>query len=266
MATLTSGCIPLTPYRYTGMTPAARPVAWDGYPSHAGELHGELSVSHTDVRQNDLPEVHDTALRVAATSVEGAAFITPVRGLDIGMRFSYSAYAWTMPSALGTMPVPSSPDLWGVGPEIRGALFLDHQKHFAVGLAATFMHYDVPYAAYKLVGSQYVFDHEGSDSDWTMSLGVYPSYSFGRDGKYGTAFAMVGATTSFKNDGFATSASSGSTIQEDGFVPMVGTGYGLHVPYFHVSVMAYVPIGSTIAYGPGVMLTLGLDVPLWRAR
>ncbi len=264
---LIAGCAPITPYRYTGMTPAARPIAWDGYPSHAGEVHGELSVSHTAVVEKLFPEIHDTALEVASTNIEAAASISPVRGLDIGIRFSYAAYAFTERTAVGTMPVPGNPNLWGVGPEARGAFFLDHEKHYALGFAASFMHYQVPWAAYTLAGgSAYAFDHAGSDSDWTMTFGIYPSYSFGPDGKYGTFFLLAGGTNSFKNDGFATSPSSGSTIQEDGFLALVGGGYGLHTPYFHVNAMTYVPIGGTINYGPGALLTLAFDLPLWHPK
>jgi hypothetical protein len=261
-----AGCVPITPYRYTGMTPAPRPIAWDGYPSHAGEVHGEVALSHTAVYEKLSPQIHDTALHVAATTIDGAASITPVRGLDVGLRWSYAAYAWTRPSANGTMPLPSRPDLWGVGPEVRGSFFVDHDKHVALGIAANLMHYQVPWAAYALSGSStYDLMAQGSDSDWTMSFGFYPSYSFGPDGKYGTAFAMLAAQTSFKNDGFATTASNGSTIQENGFIPMFGGGYGFHTRMFHMGILGFVPLaGNGIDFGPGFMLTVGLDLELWH--
>lgn len=262
-----AACVPISPYRYTGMTPAPRPIAWDGYPSHAGEVHAEVSASHTSLFENLAPQLHDTALQVATTTIAGTASITPVRGLDVGLRWAYASYDWTTPSALGTMPLPGRPGLFGIGPEVHGAIFVGRPKHFALGIAANVMHYDIPYAAYKLTtGETYVLDHEGSDSDWTMSVGFYPSYSIGPDGRYGTVFALLGAHTSFKNDGFATSASNGSTIEEDGFVPMVGGGYGIQAPYVHANVTMYVPMGSTIEWGPGVMLTLGVDLPLWHPR
>ena len=264
---LTVGCVPITQYRYTGMTPAPRPVAWDGYPSHEGELHADVTVTHTEVIENLTPELHDTALNVAATTVEGNASISPVRGLDIGLRWSYSAYAWTSPTALGTMPLPADANLFGVGPEIRGAFFADHEKHFAIGFAASAMFYQVPWAAYELGGNVdgYSLIKTGTDSDWTLALGVYPSYSFGPDGRYGTVFGMLGAHTSFKNDGFTDVPSTGSSITQDGFVPIVGGGYGIHAPYFHASVMAYMPMTmDSSAWGPGLMLTVGIDVPLWK--
>src|SRR5690349_16476323 len=98
LSTLLPACVPITPYRYTGMTPAAHPIAWDGYPSHKG-LHGELSMSHTEVNENLLPQLHDTALHVAATTIEGHAAVTPIRGLDIGARVSYSAFDFTAATA-----------------------------------------------------------------------------------------------------------------------------------------------------------------------
>ncbi len=266
---LTAGCVPMTQYRYTGMTPAPRPVAWDGYPSHAGELHGDVTVTHTDVVENLLPQLHDTALNVASTTIEGNASITPVRGLDIGLRWSYASYAWTEPTALGTMPLPTGTSLFGIGPEIRGSFFVDHDKHFAIGFAASAMLYQIPWAAYTLGsdGMTYSLATTGTDSDWTLAIGVYPSYSFGPDGRYGTVFGMVGAHTSFRNDGFTNVASNGSTITQDGFVPLFGGGYGIHAPYFHVNVMAYLPLTmDSTAWGPGVMLTVGVDLPLWTPR
>jgi hypothetical protein len=247
------------------MTPAARPIAWDGYPSHAGEVHADVSVTHTSVVEHLFPNLHDTALHVASTTVEGNASITPVRGLDIGLRWSYSAYSWTRPTAVGTMPLPNAPSLVGVGPEIRGSIFCDHEKHFAIGLAASALVYQIPWAAYQLEGSSYALTSTGHDTDWTLAFGVYPSYSFGPDGRYGTVFGVLGAHTSFKNDGFTDTPSNGSSIAENGFVPFGGVGYGIHAPYFHVNAMIYLPITiDSTAYGPGMMLTLGLDLPLWH--
>jgi hypothetical protein len=260
-----AGCAPISQYRYSGMTPAPRPIAWDGYPSHAGELHGDVSVTHTEVAENLLPELHDSALHVAATTIEGNASITPVRGLDIGVRWSYADYSWTQETAVGTMPLPKNPSLFGIGPEIRGALFLDHEKHFALGIAASVLVYQVPWAAYTLgSGTSYTLVKTGSDSDWTLAAGIYPSYSFGPDGRYGTAFGVLGIHSSFKNDGFTDTPSNGSSITEDGFVPYAGFGYGIHTPYFHASAMLYMPVTiDSTTFGPGGMITLGFDLPLW---
>lgn len=249
------------------MTPAARPVAWDGRPSNAGELHADVTVTHTEVYENLFPQLHDTALEVAANTVEGNASISPVRGLDIGVRWSYSAYAWTSPTAVGTMPLPNDPSLFGIGPEIRGAFFTDHTKHFALGFAASAMLYQIPWAAYTRGGNidGYALTNTGTDTDWTLALGIYPSYSFGPNGRYGTVFGMLGAHTSFKNDGFTDSQSTGSSMTQDGFVPLMGGGYGIHAPYFHASVMLYVPFTmDSTTWGPGMMLTVGLDLPLWK--
>ena len=267
MLGVASACAPITQYRYTGMTPAPRPIAWDGYPSHAGELHADATVTHTGVFENLFSEIHDTALNVAATTVEGNMSITPVRGLDVGLRWSYAAYAWTKPTAVGTMPLPHDTNLVGIGPEIRGSFSIDHDKRFAIGLAASAMLYQIPWAAYTLGGNidGYSLTNTGTDSDWTLALGVYPSYSFGPDGRYGTVFGMLGAHTSFKNDGFTNVYSSSSTITQDGFVPLVGGGYGIHAPYLHVGVMLYLPFTmDSTHWGPGMMMTLGLDLPLWK--
>ena len=76
--------------------------------------------------------------------------------------------------------------------------------------------------------------------------------------------------TGFKNDGFESvpqfvSPLNHTTIASDGFVPLVGGGYGIHFPYAHVSAMLYVPLGSAVHYAPGgKMLTIGFDAPLWK--
>jgi len=276
LAASLAACAPLTPYRYTGMTPSAHPIAWDGYPSHAGEVHVEGSFQHTVVFENLFPEVHDTALEVAATSVEARASITPVRGLDIGVHAAFADEKWTSPTAVGTLPLSQHGTLFGIGPEVRASLFLDHRRRAALGIAASAMVYQIPWTGYERSGacSQfgdgndcYAAVNSGTDSDWVLQAGIYPSYSFGPDGKYGTAFGLVGIHTSFKNDGFATTQSNGSTIQEDGFVPYAGAGYGIHAEYIHANVMAFFPITiDTTSYGPGMMFTLGVDLPLWHPR
>ena len=272
-------CAPLTPYRYTGITPAAHPIAWDGYPSHAGEVHLEGTYQHTSVVERWFPDVHDTALEVAATSFEARASISPVRGLDIGVHAAYSDENWTEPTAVGTLPLAKHGSLFGIGPEVRGSLFLDRGHHAALGIAASAMMYEVPWSGYALQsgctaplawgdGNRcYAPMDSGTDSDWVFQAGLYPSYSFGPDGRYGTVFGILGVHTSFKNDGFATSAANGSTIVEDGFVPYVGGGYGIHAKYIHASATMFVPVTvDKTSWGPGMMITLGVDLPLWHAR
>jgi len=270
-------CAPLTPYRYTGITPSAHPIAWDGYPAHAGEVHLEGTFQHTEVAENWFPQVHDTALEVAATSVEARASITPVRGLDIGVHVAFADESWTEPTAVGTLPLATHGTLFGIGPELRGAFFLDHEHHAALGIAASAMLYRVPWTGYALgagcndLSSNgdgcYTPMSSGADSDWVLQAGIYPSYSFGPDGKYGTLFGVIGVHTSFKNDGFAVTASNGSTIEEDGFVPYFGGGYGIHAQYIHANVMAFLPVSiDSTSWGPGVMVTLGVDLPLWHKR
>jgi len=283
---LPAACSPATPYRYSAMTPAARPIPWDGRTAGGGRLHVEGSIADSSVSQNYFPQIHDTALEVPRTTVEGAAHFSPVRGLEFGARFSYAAYDWTTPSAYGTMPLPSHPDLWGVGPEVRASIWLDHAHRFALGVAVNFMHYSIPYAKWQRGGCSlsptcvntetpsgdltYSLVNEGSVDQWTYTVGIYPSVNVGPDQRYGHVFGVLALHTGFKNDGFTDVSTSSSTVEDNGPIPIVGIGYGITVYPVHVSLLNYLPItdrsGVGVNYGPGVMLAIGLDMNLWNAR
>jgi hypothetical protein len=281
-----AACSPATPYRYSAMTPAARPIAWDGRTAGGGRLHVEGSIAGGSVVENYFPVIHDTALQVPRTTVEGAAHFSPTRGLEFGMRFSYVAYAWTRESAYGTMPLPSRPDLWGVGPEVRGSIPLDRGRKFALGLAANFMHYTIPFA--KWVRSScmqsatcvrtatpsgeltYALANQGTTEQWTYTLGISPSFDDGPEHRYGHVFGVLALTNGFKNDGFTDVSTSSSTIEDNGPIPIVGFGYGLSVYPIHVTLLTYYPItnggGVGVNFGPGIMLAMGLDLKLWEAH
>ena len=167
------------------------------------------------------------------------------RRARIGLRGSYAAYQWANPSAAGTLPLPSEPGTWGIGPEVRVAIPFDHQKRFALGLAANMMRYQTPYAEWTLTGPQsangqtapcvpsttcvsgYSLFDERSESHLVYSFGLYPSIALGDEGEYGHVFAMFGGTNGFKNDGFANTPTNGSSIDVTGPVWMVGGGYGI---------------------------------------
>ena len=103
------GCDPTTPYRYTALTPAARPIPWDGHAAKGGTVRIEGSLSKGTVFQKVLPQLHDTALNVPEMTAEGSISIAPIRGFEMGIRGAYSAYSWSQPSIDGTEPLPSHP-------------------------------------------------------------------------------------------------------------------------------------------------------------
>ena len=129
------GCNPETPYRYTALTPAARPIPWDGRAAKAGQLRIEGALSKDTVYQKALPQLHDTALNVPELTAEGSISIAPIKGFEMGIRGAYSAYAWSQASIDGTEPLPSHPAVWGVGPEFKGTINIDKKRRFAIGLA-----------------------------------------------------------------------------------------------------------------------------------
>jgi hypothetical protein len=276
------GCAPQTPYRYTAMVPPVRPIAWDGRTARPGTLRLEGNLAANDVIENLAPQVGDTALLVPKATAGGAALLTVTSGFELGVRGEYAAYAWNIPSAVGTMPLPNRPSVWGIGPEFRGAFPLDKQKKFALGFAANVMHYNVPSAEWVLTGPGstastspcvpsptcvygYQLASQMTEGHWDVSLGIYPSYGFGKGGEYGHIYAMLGAHTGYSNEGFTNVAYNGSTLSTN-IVFLTGFGYGVELSPFHVAVMIIKPLtdgDSAVNYGFGSMLTAGLDLPLW---
>jgi len=290
-----TACNPETPYRYTALTPAARPIPWDGRAAPAGQLRIEGAISKGTIFQKELPQIHDTALNVPGVTAEGSISIAPIKGFEMGIRGAYSAYAWSQPSIDGTEPLPSHPAVWGVGPEFKGTIVIDKRRRFAIGLAGNVMRYETPYAEWQLTGpntadgqsvpcapsptctvdpatlndSHYSLFAEKSESHITASFGVYPSFDFTGTGAYGHLFAILAGHTGFENDGFTDKAQNGSTLTGYLFIPIVGAGYGIDVDPVRASVMIYEPIttyASPVYYGPAVMASLGFDIDLWHSK
>jgi hypothetical protein len=287
-----TGCDPATPYRYTALTPAARPIPWDGRAAKAGEVRIEGSISKDTVYQKALPQLHDTALNVPEMTAEGAISIAPIKGFEIGVRGSYAAYAWSQPSIDGTEPLPSHPPVWSVGPEFKGTINVDKKRRFAIGIAGNVMRYQTPYAEWSLTGpgsqngeptpctpsqtctvdpltvgdAHYSLFAEKSEGHFSATLGVYPSFDFTGDGEFGHVFGVLAGTTGFENDGFTNEAQNGSTITGYLFIPIVGVGYGIDMNPVRASILIYDPIttyGSPVYYGPAAMGSIGFDIDLW---
>ena len=282
-----AACTPSTSYRYTGLVPAAHALAWDGRTAKDGTLRLEGSMAQSTVRRNIAPVRGDTALRVPNTTVEGAAFLAAVPNIEFGVRYSYAAYAWSEPSAEGTMALPSHPSVWGVGPELRGAIPLDKRKQFMIGVAANVMRFDVPYAewqksSYCALGPTCAFDtyagdsgtyyrlvNEKSEAHLTLAIAVYPSVLLGNEGEYGHVFGGFAVHTAFKNDGFTDKSSNGSTIQDAGLLFVMGAGYGIAFDPFRLAAMLTVPTTtnhSPVNYGMGGFFTVGVDLELWESK
>ncbi|MEO7113171.1 MAG: hypothetical protein ABI183_22220 [Polyangiaceae bacterium] len=287
------GCNPETPYRYTALTPAARPIPWDGRAAKGGEVRIEGALSKDTVYQKAFPQIHDTALNVPEMTAEGSISIAPIKGFEIGVRGSYAAYAWSQPSIDGTEPLPSHPAVWGIGPEAKGTINIDKNRRFAIGIAGNFMRYETPYAEWSLTGpgtanlqatpcagptptctidpqtlgsAHYNLFAEKSEGHYTVTLGVYPSFDFTGDGEYGHIFGVLAGTTGFENDGFTDKAQNGSTLTAFLFIPIVGVGYGIDINPVRASFMIYDPLttyGSPVYYGPSAMGTIGFDIDLW---
>ena len=282
-----SACTPSTNYRYTGLVPAAHALAWDGRTAADGSLRLEGSMAQSTVRRDIVPVRGDTALRVPNTTLEGAAFLAAVPNIELGVRYAYAAYAWSEPSAEGTMSLPSHPSVWGIGPEIRAAIPFDKRKRFMVGVAANVMRFDVPYAEWQktpacMLGPTCAFDtyagdagtyyklvDEKSEAHFTLAIAVYPSLLLGQDGEYGHVFGGFAVHSAFKNDGFTDTSSNGSTIQDAGLLFVMGAGYGIAFEPFRLAAMLTLPTttsSSPVNYGMGGFFTVGVDLELWESK
>jgi hypothetical protein len=284
LAALT-GCAPTTTYRYSAYAPAVRPIPFDGVTPPAGTLHIEGTATNTNIETNVAPQVHDTALFIPQWTAEGAVLFAVSSHVEVGVRAAYADYAWAQQSAVGTMPVPNAPASFGWGPEVRLSFPLDEQKHLALGFAANFMSYQVPYAEWNLTNANvasstsntscppsagtcdgYSLVDTKSESHWVYSLGIYPSYSFGEGGKYGHVFGLLDATSGFANDGFTDQPSNGSTVTSVGPIWIAGGGYAIGYEWIKASALVYWPMtdrSSAVEYGPGMMFTLAFNAPLW---
>jgi hypothetical protein len=280
------GCAPTSTYRYTGLTPAVRPLAWDGRAAPGGTLRVEGTITHANVETNETPGLNDTALLVPEWTVDGSVMLALSSELEVGLRGSYAAYQWAAPSAQGTLPLPSQPATWGIGPEVRVAIPFDAKRHFALGIAANMMRYETPYAEWTLTGpaspngqavpctpsavctSGYSLFDAGNESHLVYSFGLYPSFALGDAGEYGHVFILFGGTNGFKNDGFADTPTNGSSIDVIGPVWMVGGGYGFSYDALRASAMLFRPItdhSSAVDYAVGFQMSLGVNVDLWSS-
>ena len=271
-----SACAPTTTYRYSAFVPAVRPIPWDGQtPQQPGTVSLEGSLTSTTVQPNLSPQVGDTAVQLPQWTAEGSVMVAASSRVQIGLRAAYASYAWSQESATGTMPVPNAPPSWGIGPEVHAAFPLDRDHYFWLGIAGNVMSYQVPYAEWTLDGAtnspscgalpcsgSYTLTNTSSEPHLVYSLGLYPSFNIGRDGRYGHVVALVSATNGFSNDGFTNVQSNGSTVSSVGPIVIVGGGYGIRYEWLHASALLYEPLtsgSSPVDYGPGVQLTFGVD-------
>jgi hypothetical protein len=280
-----SACTPDTKYRYSAFVPSARALSWDGRTAKDGSLRLEGAISGVTVNRNMTPTRDDTGLRVPNTTLEGVGTLAIAPGLELGGRYSYAAYAWGDMSAQGTMPLPSHPSVWGVGPEARGTIPFDRQKRFALGISGNFMRYQIGYAEWQrdpgctpgptcvidystAANTRYRLNTERSESHWTMNVGVYPSVQISPDGELGHLFFGLAAHTGFKNKGFTDENHNGSTLEDAGLVWIVGAGYGIKLEPLRLSTMFTLPLTnsqSPVNYGVSGFFTVGLDLELWES-
>ena len=266
-ALLLDACAPLTAYRYAAFTPTARPIAWDGAVPERGEVQVEGSLAHTDVLPQFFPAEHAAALNLAATTAEGLVSVGLVRGLGLGLRATYANWAWSQPSAAGTMPLPGKPSMWGIGPELKVAFTIDPEQRFSLGFAANALLYQLPWAEWKAGDCSaftcgYAPSRTGTDAKLVFAGGFYPSYALGEGGKFGQVFAMLAFHTDFKNDGFTNDKSANSTLQTDGLVPLAGGGASVRLGPVKLGGTVYLPLssqGSSGAQRLGGMVTVGYD-------
>jgi len=281
-----AGCAPATTYRRTALIPMARPITWDGRPAPTGSLRIEGAAEKTSVVRNLVPQVGDTALNVSTTMLDASAVMVIARGLELGARYAYASYAWSAETATGTMPLPSKKGVMGFGPEIRGALGFDGDQ-LMLGLAGNVLDYRIPTAYWALNGNctpspncydalgptgtfglvRYALQSEGQLNRVALNLGFFASELL-PNRKYGHLFAELNIHSGFKNAGF-TDQTTGPALQDAGFIPILGVGYGIELGGVRSSIMvshAFTSTDSPVQYGwSTLVITAGGDIPLWHA-
>jgi hypothetical protein len=279
-------CSPSTTYRYSALTPAAHPLAWDGTIAKEGRLRLEGTLTRDALYTNLFPVLHDTALHVPSATLEGAATLAISRDVELGARYSYASYEWSQATATGTPPLPDHPHVSGFGPEIRIAIPLDRRRRFTLGLGGNLMNYTTPYSEWQICpcapGSNVFVDtssigantayglvQQGTETHWATNFAIYPSFNLSDDGRMGHVFGGISAHTAFKNDGFTDLNQSGSTIQNAGLVYFLALGYGASFEPIRVSALVALPLtneGSPVNYAIAGFLSVGVDIPLWDGR
>lgn len=292
-ASLALACAPNTPYRNAAMVPAVRPMTWDGRTAEAGTIRVEGTGSFGDVSRDPFPTVHQSALHVPNTMVDGVAMIAPVDGVELGFHGSYAHYAWTEASAQGTPPIPSRPAIYGLGPQARFSFPVDKGRHVFFGFGLGAQLYSLPYARWtrnnpggnssasggfncgaggcsgSALGeawspSTYRLTEESSEVFVTTQGAIAIAGTV--DPKYGHAFATFGVHTAFKNDGFATEPKA-DPISTNGWTGVAALGYGIALYPVRFSGMVYKPLttsASEVNYTVGGMLSAGVEIDVAR--
>ena len=281
-------CTPSTPYRYSALVPAARPLAWNGRTATDGSLRVEGTLNAATVNENISPKLHDTAVWVPKATVDTNAAIAVAPGVEVGGRFSYASFAWARQSANGTMPIPNSPAVYGVGPELRVTVPLDREKKFALGFAGNVMRYMIPVAEWtktagctapatcvtdtstsELGGTTYKLTDHRVDGHWVYNVGLYPSMALGDRGDLGHVIGYLGFHLAFENDGFTDTKNTKGAAEGAGPLTILGAGYGFSAQPFRVAFMLYKPLtgrDSPVSYGLGGFLSIGVDLELWQSE
>ena len=268
---LVAGCAPQTQYLNTALIPAAHALPWDGRTATPGSLRVEGTAVFADVNENLAPQIHDTALYVPNLSVEGAATIAVLRGIEVGARVALSRYSWSTPTAVGTAPLVGNPTVSGVGPEMRMMIPLDAAERWTLGIGGNIMNYQIPYAEWQMDGScqggptcfgGYSLVEQKTSGHVTMNLAIYPSFAFGPE--LGHVFTGFSVHSGFKNDGFTNTPSS-DQVEDAGLIFVWALGYGLDYRGLLLSMMVELPVtpgGAPISYTPGGSFSLGFKLDL----
>lgn len=268
-------CAPRTAYRHSAAVPAARPLAWDGRTVPRDSVRVEGAATFTSISYDPVSQVHETALYVPDKTLDGVLTYAFTNRLELGVRGSYADGAWFHMSAAGTMPLPEGSRVWGVGPELRLMVPLQHDERFALGFAGNYMTYELPTARWSLDPAcappatcfdgyrRVATDVEGR---WVANAAAYFSARLHERPAAGSLFGGVSAHEAFKNDGFTdqVSDSDGGTLEKDGFVAFLSGGYALVFQGARLSAQGFVPLAGShaVQYGPGLIVTLGGSIRL----
>lgn len=230
---LLAGCVPLTRYRRSALTPAPSPPAWHGEPVGAGRVELGAQVGGRHVQERFSPQVGDPALWIPTWEVGATVMGGITDWLDLGGVVSYSHVKMARANIVGTPPLPGeSNDVWMVGPQLgMGGKFLD-DRLFAGGYLSL-QYVAIPWATWELQsGGGYRLVESDYDQDVLYRVGAFFG---GRPHPLVAIYGGLVLTASWVNLGFSDTEADGSTLEQSdpAVLPLVGA---------HLDLGAYAPL------------------------
>lgn len=236
---LAVGCAPLTNFRRAALVGA--PTGESLITPVRGMASIEGSVSHAEAGYEQLPDVGDSALRVAETQFAGRVRLRLGRYATLGLEGTVGHESLSDPNAFGTPPLDDE-FVFSLGPNV--AFHFGDPDRWLVMTSLAINFASVPWATYMLDESPstplYTLVDEGKDTQVLARLSAgaiyipHPAVEL---------FGGISLQNVLSNEGFSNQPADGSTIFSTfGAVPFLGVTGRIPGGVF-VQIQGFIPIG-----------------------